>query len=262
MFVSKNQIPMKTHIPFWAIIIQLVLLCYSSSCDRDAVGYLVGSYDNAPWRIHTKSGNLEMGEEFSSYNVFSQMMSGFEDIDQFIVLRTERPGGLVEPDDPIFCTEAQYEALCKKHNDCLNPPVCRDAFYNFPQLIRPGSFSSTDFVKLEVISLEDFDETHPAGTSLLDLLYYATTTPNRVLRSGQLKFDSDVLVDDKGTQLFNTFKKGTDVRGEDMTIINFFYLSFDKLPEPAGPRNITVRLTADDGEVYEFETLLTFDKVG
>ncbi len=77
----------------------------------------------------------------------------------------------------------------------------------------------------------------------------------------KLRFDSDVLVDTKGTQLFNTFKLGTDVRVEDMSIINFFFLSFDKLPEPLGPRNIEVRLTSDEGIVQTLHTLLTFAEI-
>ena len=48
---------------------------------------------------------------------------------------------------------------------------------------------------------------------------------------------------------------------EDMTILKFIYLSFDKLPDPVEPKHIRVRLTADDGKVYDFETLLTFQEI-
>ncbi|MBO4535850.1 MAG: hypothetical protein J5702_01445, partial [Bacteroidales bacterium] len=64
-----------------------------------------------------------------------------------------------------------------------------------------------------------------------------------------------------GVQWFNVYKRATDVKQDDLSIINFLYLSFDKLPEPVGPRNIKVRLTADDGKVYDFETVLTFQKI-
>ena len=49
--------------------------------------------------------------------------------------------------------------------------------------------------------------------------------------------------------------------GEDLSILSFFILSFDKLPEPLEPKHIHVCLTADDGKVYDFETLLTFQEL-
>lgn len=70
-----------------------------------------------------------------------------------------------------------------------------------------------------------------------------------------------MLLNEKGVQLFKTFKLGTDVRPEDLAIINYIFLSFDKLPEPIGPRNIIVRLIADDGTVLCVDANLTFSKI-
>lgn len=225
---------------------------------------LVQSYDNAPWTLNTKVSYQEKGVEIESFNAFTQMMSGFGEIDQFIELCTYHPGnrGKNYQKYNAIVNSQRYEELSKKHNDTVNPPVSEGAFYLFPQFFVHGPFSATDFVKLEVTSTEAFDEGHPAGSSLLDLLHYATTTPNRVLRNNyQFRFDTDVIVNEKDVQLFNTYKPGTDVRPEDMAIINYMFLSFDKLPEPFGPRNIRVHLTADDGTILTFITVLTFGKV-
>lgn len=253
---------MKTRLFFLLLAGMLV----SPGCNRwfDGADHLVWSYNNAPWMLYTKSSYQEKGIEIESYNAFSQMMSGIGDIDNFIELcnyQYESRGANYQAYTSVVNRD-QYELLCSKHNDIVNPPVKTDAFYAYPQYQVRFPFSSTDYVQIEVTCTEDYDEMHPAGSSLLDLLHYATTTPNRVLLNNyQLRFDTDVLVDEKGTQLFNTFKLGTDVRPEDMAIINFIFLCFHQLPEPVGPRNIHIRMTADDGTVHEFDTVLTFEKV-
>lgn len=156
--------------------------------------------------------------------------------------------------------EQIYEALCEKHGDRKNPPV---SWFLARQSTFGRYYSTIDFMALEVNCTEDFDTNHPAGSSLLDILHFATTTPNRVLQNNyQLYFDTDVLFTEEGQQLFNICKKGVDVKAEDLTILNFIFLTFDKLPEPVGPRNIKVRLTADDGKVYDFDTILTFQEIG
>lgn len=254
---------MKAKFSFFVIA---VLLVFSSCRDEmEGTNHLVWSYNNAPWMIYTKSSYQEKGVEIDSYNAFSQMMSGISDIDNFIELcnyQSESRGAADYQTYSSVMNVAHYERLCSKHRDTINPPVESDAFYSFPQYYVHFPFSSTDYIQIEVTSTEDYDEMHPAGNSLLDILHYATTTPNRVLLNNyQLHFDTGVLVDEKGTQLFNTFKLGTNVRPEDMAIINFIFLSFDKLPEPLGPRNIIVRLKADDGTVHSFETILTFGKI-
>lgn len=228
--------------------------------------HLVYGYDNAPWMIHSKKEFHEVVND-TSFNVISRLMSGFGNVDQFIEIYSHHTRGFMENREDYqrydsFYNTAEYEALCVKHNDRKNPPVSSGAFYSSSYYCPSYSFSCIDFVKLEVSSTESFDKKHPAGSSLLDLIHFATTTPNRALRNNyQFSFDTDVLFDHSGSQLFNTYKLGSEVGPEDLTIINFIYLSFDKLPEPIGPRPIKVRLTADDGKVYDFDTVLTFQEI-
>lgn len=256
---------MKTRFYFLLSVVMIASLSCSDGLVDTNPNHLVWSYNNAPWKLYTKSCYREKGVEIESYNSFSQMMSGIKDIDSFIELcnyQSESRRGIEYQTYSMVMNEAQYDALCVKHSDTANPPLQSDAFYSFPQYYVHFPFSSTDFIQIEVTSSEGFDEDHPAGSSLLDLLHFATTTPNRVLLNNyQLRLDTDVLLNEKGVQLFNTFKLGTDVRPEDMAIINFIFLSFDKLPEPIGPRNIIVRLIADDGTVLCFDANLTFSEI-
>ena len=250
----------------WGYLMLLLSGCTLDPGPLDNMDHLVYGYDNAPWMIHSKKEFQEAVND-TSFNIISRLMSGFGNVDQFLEIYSHHTVSFMENKADYqrynsFNNTAEYEALCAKHNDRKNPPVSSGAFYKSCYYCPCYDFSAIDFVKLEVFSTEDFDENHAAGSSLLDLLHFATATPNRMLLNNyQISYDTDVLIDHRGKQLFNTYKLGSDVGPEDLTIINFFYLSFDKLPDPIGPRNIKVRLTADDAKVYDFETVLTFQEI-
>lgn len=239
--------------------ITVCLLAILTGCDEQ-YHHLVHSYSDAPWSVITKQSAFQNGDEdMASYHLLSEMMSGIGNVDQLIQLTIDSRESRNTPHNIYLPGSTLYEELCKKHGDRVNPPV---DFYQAHQLVPKTPYSVIDFQSLEVFCSEDFDAEHPAGCSLLDILHFATMTPNRVLRNNyQVYFDTDVLCNKDGVQWFNVYKRATDVKQDDLSIINFLYLSFDKLPEPVGPRNIKVRLTADDGKVYDFETVLTFQKI-
>ncbi len=69
----------------------------------------------------------------------------------------------------------EYYALCRRYNDFGYDPFGgykpRDyVFVNRPLHV----FSSIDFVSIDIVSNMDFDETHPAGTSLADITMLST----------------------------------------------------------------------------------------
>ncbi len=167
--------------------------------------------------------------------------------------------------------------LCKKHNDYPENNRFKQSFFSLPG----GSYEMgmyhfyKDFEKLEIYCNEDFDERHPAGTSLLDIVHYATNSPSRLLDSGyKTKFDKDALNEEnypfaKGTfhlfdsnwSFINIWKKGDNVQSSDLKILSSFYIAFDKLPTVSGPKDIIITMIAEDGEAYRFEKNLTFERL-
>ena len=215
--------------------------------------HLVYGYTDSPWYLGTKADFVAKDATIDDFIYYSQSISGFDKVDQSIWFYLTNMGYAFTSGEHI------YETLCEKHGDRKNPPVSWSA-------IRQASFghyfSTIDFTALEVSSTEDFDAAHPTGSSLLDILHFATTSPSRILRNDyQLYFDTDVLKSEDGKQVFNICKRGVDVKPEDLSILNFIFLTFDKLPDPVEPKHILVRLTADDGKTYGFETLLTFQEI-
>lgn len=257
------------------MVLSLFAMIMTASC-VDPVGrseYLVMTYIDAPWIVMTKEQVSGNAHRLSGLMRFSEAMSGYSDIDQSIYMALS--DAVAETNGQEYHTYSAgsdvHRQLSEKHNDI--PPSPLRGFGTVAE--EWGYYFVKDFVSLEVTSDQDFDAQHPAGTSLLDVLHFGTNTPYRVLRNNyQWKFDTDVLIVDitegvdvpeafpfRKKQLFNTYKCGKDVRPEDMTILGFHVLSFDKLPDPVGPRNIQIRMTADDGTVYDFSTVLTFQKV-
>lgn len=241
----------------------------------DKTDTLVYGYTDMPWSLRTKGTTEPEGDWDLHY--MSVAITGnkeWEDVDHIVLFDLASHGGrgtLFSATD----NKEIFSSLCQKHGDTAKSPVgC------FRQITKsdPSIYHFyRDFTALEVTSEEDFDSNHPAGSSLLDIIHYATDTPFRVLKNNyQTDFKDNSLIvrvtDDKYLseffgdnpvyrQLFNTFKKGTDVKPEDLTILGNIYISFDKLPDTIAPKHITIQMTADDGEVYDFETVLTFEKV-
>ena len=241
----------------------------------DDVETLVYGYTDMTWRLRTKAteriGTLDL--LYASNKIMGN--NEWEDVDHIIFFDMASVGC----SGTLFSSTSNEEvfySLCNKHGDTEKSPV--GCFRQISKSERTFYYFYKDFSALEVTSEEDFDSDHPAGSSLLDIIHYATDTPFRVLRNNyQTKFednsltilaplDSMYLAEYYGGvpvywQYFNTFKKGTDVKPEDMTILGDFYISFDKLPDVIAPKHIRIRMTADDGDVFNFETILTFDKV-
>ena len=244
---------------FILLVLSLAIITLSAvSCTEDLYlhpEHLVYGYTDRPWDVLTKSERVSENANIDDLIYYSQRISGFEKTDQLLSFYLKQTGK-----KPYTSGTKIYEDLCEKHGDREKPPFSWEA--SRQSAISGNLFSIIDFSALEVYCTEDFDATHPAGSSLLDILHFATTSPNRVLRNNyQIYFDTDVLYTEDGKQLFNIRKRGIDVIPEDLSILSFFILSFDKLPEPLEPKHIHVCLTADDGKVYDFETLLTFQEL-
>lgn len=259
------------------ILLLIALLLYAtiavSSC-ADLFDNAVYGYTDESWILRTKATESAGSLDMYYYSVAITGNKEWKDIDHLILMDLASRG----QNGTVYTATNNadmFSALSQKHGDTEKSPIG-----SFRQITKSDAsiyHFYRDFTALEVTCEEDFDSNHPAGSSLLDIIHYATDTPFRVLKNNyQTEFKDDSLIvrvtDDKYLseffgdnpvylQLFNTFKKGTDVKPEDLTILGNIYISFDKFPDTIAPKHITIQMTADDGEVYDFETVLTFEKV-
>lgn len=71
----------------------------------------------------------------------------------------------------------EYLALCRKYDDFGIDPFYGGSRDNFSVVNRPTHvFSGVDFSSIDVVSNNDFDEKHHAGTSLADIAMFTTTS--------------------------------------------------------------------------------------
>ncbi len=76
---------------------------------------------------------------------------------------------------------AAFDALATKHDDI---GYHQDVFSSSSCPTSPHTFLAHDFASIIVTSDADFDEQHPAGTSLNDLVQYMTYSPYPFIQSG------------------------------------------------------------------------------
>lgn len=251
----------------------------------DHVDTLVLRYTNLPWRTRTISS---CPQDQQLYNLSYLIKNGkqpiatdqdhitFEVVDNIVNLYLPISNFRENVYDRNN-NEEIFRSLCQKHGDISKSPV--GCFSKFSHQLN-FDFFYQDFTAIEVTCEEDFDSSHPAGASLLDIIHYATDTPNRVLKNNyQTKFNdntltyqviahnkwyAEYLTENYGDapvfrQEFNTFKKGTDVEQDDLAILGEIFISFDKCPDVVGPKHINIRMTSETGEIYSYDTVLTFD---
>ncbi|MCM1151150.1 MAG: hypothetical protein NC209_05755 [Alistipes sp.] len=146
-----------------------------------------------------------------------------------------------------------YEALCQKHGDVSYNRRVR-VFHSVDPI--PRMCCARDFVELEIWSDTDWDADHPAGTSLNDLLHFWSTTPLPYIRSGYTEKYSE----EEDGEYYPISKRVSELTRDDMTLLPHegFFVHFDRLPQIRGNRKLFVRLTADDGTVFEANKKVEF----
>lgn len=136
-----------------------------------------------------------------------------------------------------------YNSLCEKHND---------VFYNrrvriYNNVVDTRCFR--DFVNLEVWSSADWDAEHPAGTLLNDLARFYSNTPWPYIQSGY----TQKYHEQPNGEYYPVDKLISELTPDDMTLLprEGFYFWFVSRPAQPGKHTLFVRLTADDGKVFE-----------
>jgi len=239
----------------------LVPLLFSISCSLDSKEYTrsMVTYYYAPDKLQLK--------EYQE-NTIGVSLTGFEIIGSF---RSEG-------------SKSAYDRLCEKHNDMS---------YNRKITIRganptpPNEFLYADLLSIEVSSDNDFDDIHPAGTSLNDLVMFLAVSPKKYIDSGYKNIYNwkkgnhepatdryfysyyDQFADtDKNVPYHPVEKMVSDLNTEDLILLGngvysvdwiLFLLRFNTLPTENKTHNITVTLTTDEGEVFSDTINMVFE---
>ena len=138
--------------------------------------------------------------------------------------------------------KAVYDSLCQKHFDYgyHGPDV-------YANEIAKNCYSK-DIVSISIVSDKAYDDQHPAGSSLADVVVYNAVSPYRWIKGGY-----------QGDPVFSRTRNYLSlVTGEDMTLLcayNLFYLTFFKEPTSFSRHIFTVTVVTDDGMEYVFNNV-------
>ncbi len=138
-----------------------------------------------------------------------------------------------------------YEELCIKNNDTEY-----DDWAPKPEALNPGSRQRSafwkDIVAIDVVSDNDFDSNHPAGTSWNDVVEYIALTYGDYVYGGYKPIDYNVCV--------RYMDRLHSIPEDGLRLINQLSLFIEDIPKSAvGIHNLTITLTADDGSVFVAE---------
>lgn len=164
----------------------------------------------------------------------------------------------------------KYRKLCEKHGDtAFNREI--SIYQTSGVLAEPKNMVlEYDLEKISVVSDADFDEKHPAGAELGDIVEYVGFSPYQFIKDGY------VMSNFRRKQNFITFpdkfgfqsieKRVSELTSEDLKMVGFNelencvfgYLYFPVLPTKSKKHNLTIRLTTDEGETFEAKCLVEF----
>lgn len=137
--------------------------------------------------------------------------------------------------------KALYDSLCFVNNDMsYSGPtdlIC-DMIDSYRECCSPNMAS------IEVTSNKDYDESHPAGTSLNDCITIEFQSAYEYINSGyQEKFKPE-----------NKYKSLAEVTADELQMITdncYGYISFTTKPTILDVHYITITLTSQEGEVFQ-----------
>lgn len=168
----------------------------------------------------------------------------------------------------------EYDRLCHKHND-LSYNKYRS--FHASNASEGAVYNDKDFESIEVFSDKDFDELHPAGASLADIVRFVSWSPSRYIGSGYSEFyhyDPSFLSGTFQSVMRTyctgeTFSPQTDatcypidkmlvgLNPDDLILLGqdspwlIGVLCFEARPSESERYKITVRMTTDSGAVFE-----------
>lgn len=175
-----------------------------------------------------------------------------------------------------------YDSLCRKHND-----LHYNQYRSFPKEVNDYSsvtYNCRDFLSIEVVCDKDFDEQHPAGASLCDIVRFMSWSPYKYIASGYSKyynynawtlseafkelmpiyFSDEWFQESTSATCYPIDKMAKDLTPSDLILLGHNYpgflgmLYFENGPRQPGEYTITVTLNCDDGYVISNSAKMRF----
>ena len=202
------------------------------------------------------------------YHVFRSYITEYcysEDID----LDTTKAGNIIIRSNGVINRyswkdkgeeKRRYEEFCRNHNDLTYNK--KREYHHSPEW---GVCSAVDFIEIDIVSNNNFDSEHPAGTSLKDIVRFVSISPKKFIDSGYKetfnweKNEPKIFKKEKDTnklfsysELKNYFPINgllKDIGTDEMQMLpvnTHGILFFDK--EPTAEKEHTLTVTIDIGE--------------
>lgn len=170
-----------------------------------------------------------------------------------------------------------YDWLCNKHHD-----NSYNQFRSFLIASDSVTYNNQDFSSIEIFSDTVFDENHPFGGNLADVVRFLSWSPYKYIYSGYkeyYQYTPGSLSDTFESIMPIYFGRGytqtkstchpvdkmvNELTSEDLILLGrdspwlIGILVFEALPTNKGDQNITVRMTTDTGIVFEDVIRITF----
>ena len=138
-----------------------------------------------------------------------------------------------------------YDELCVKHNDLS---YCREVpFYNG---IGGAIASYPDYTSVSITSNSNYDEEHPAGTPLNDIIICEYCSSYLYVIGG---YADESLLDVKTKPLL-------EVTADDLAMLGRLNFFFTQNPDTSGRHDITVSVTTDDGRTFTATCTMDFNE--
>jgi hypothetical protein len=138
-----------------------------------------------------------------------------------------------------------YDDLCKKHNDLS---YCREVtFYNG---VGGDGASYPDYTSVSITCNSNYDEEHPAGTPLNDIIICEYCSSYLYVIGG---YADESLLDVKTKPLL-------EVTADDLAMLGRLNFFFTQNPDTPGRHDITVSVTTDDGRTFTATCTMDFSE--
>lgn len=171
----------------------------------------------------------------------------------------------------------KYDQLCNKHNDVKYNT--RRQFLNGTFDESSAPYSEYDFEEITVTSDMDFDDAHPAGSNLADIVRFMSKSPYKYIQSNYSSFyryDESSLSEAFVDKMINVYcgswkndpqnpnypidKLVKDLTAEDLILLpySFGMLHFEKAPDTVPEHTVTVSMKTDSGIEFTNSIKMTF----
>jgi hypothetical protein len=138
-----------------------------------------------------------------------------------------------------------YDDLCKKHNDLS---YCREVtFYNG---VGGAGALYPNYTSVLITSNSNYDEEHPAGTPLNDIIICEYCSSYLYVLGG---YADESLLDVKTKPLL-------EVTDDDLALLGLLNFFFTQNPDTSGRHDITVSVTTDDGRTFTATCTMDFSE--